>query len=43
MPVDISELAVFADDGRMIWATTFREFTKRDTSGFNAESEFRVS
>jgi len=42
-PVDISEMAVFDDDGRMIWATTFREFTKRDTAGFNAENEFRVS
>jgi len=42
-PVDISEMAVFDDDGRMIWATTFREFTKRDNAGFNAENEFRVS
>lgn len=43
MPVDISEMGVFDGDGRMIWATTFRTYTKRDDAGFNAESEFRVS
>lgn len=43
MPVDISEMAVFDENNRMIWATTFRSFTKRDDAGFNAESEFRVS
>ena len=42
-PVDISEMAVFGTDGRMIWATRLREFTKRDDAGFNAEAEFRVN
>lgn len=42
MPVDVSEMAVFDDDDRMIWATELRTFTKRDDAAFNAESEFRV-
>jgi len=42
-PVDLSELAVFDGDGRMLWATTFSQFTKRSNVGFNSESEFRIS
>lgn len=42
MPIDIGELAVFDDDGRMIWAAAFDTFRKRDTVAFNAESEFRA-
>lgn len=41
-PVEVGEMAVFDNNDRMIWATTVRTFTKREGSGFNAESEFRV-
>jgi len=35
---DLSEMAVFDGSGNMLWATTFRAFTKDETTGFNAES-----
>jgi len=41
-PVDISEMAVFDNSGRMVWATTMRQFTNTDSIGFNAESLIQV-
>lgn len=43
MPVDLQEIGLYDNDGRLLWATLYTEFEKTDDVGFNAESTFKIS